>query len=176
MVAAFFRRAFGLTCLGVVLGAALSGCSSHLEPCAGAAIGARYEIEVVAVEPQADGTAPANCAKDWGIGSDAPLTARIVDTDGRDSCESGVAELSGTGTWEWQVQDNGSNGGGRLLEGFYAIRGNGCVADASVGLDCADCSGAAGVPCPCRLHVAINAHAVCPADCMIALTTTATRQ
>ena|GEM_PF-1668995 len=158
----------------VLFASLLFACSGKLEPCTGVTVGAKYELNVGSLVPQ-DG-APPDCATDWGFADGNVFTAQIVDTAGRDDCDSGVAEMSGNGAWSLALNNDGLSAGGALLEGDYTIARDSCSGSATLEVGCdASCLSAHTMPCACRLSVNAHGAGSCPVSCSVVVAASVSR-
>jgi hypothetical protein len=152
------------------------GCHGYgygdLAACPGVAVGAKYELQIGAGLDGASGM----CAAAWGFAKDNVFTAEIVGSAGQDTCNSGVATLSGNGGWNLQLKNDASAGGGALVESDYAITRNGCSGSAALSLGCdSSCLAGNATACACRLSINAEGPDNCPAVCRISVAASVTR-
>jgi hypothetical protein len=126
MTASFAKVTAGVP--GVLLVSLVCACHGFgygtLDPCTGVAVGAKYEFQIGAGHDGAE----VLCAAAWGFAEGDVVTADIVRTSGRDTCQSGVAALTSNGGWDLALATNSDweAGGGALLEGDYTIARGRC--------------------------------------------------
>jgi len=171
-----FGKVLVLVPVAVLSALVVCACSGYgygdLKPCPGVVVGAKYELQIGAGLDGASGI----CAAAWGFAEGNVFDAEIVGAVGRDTCNSGVATLSGNGGWDLQLRNDGLAGGGALVESDYTITQSGCSATAALSLGCdSSCLDRGANACMCRFSINAEGPAGCPAVCRITLAASVTK-